>query len=177
MKKIICGALCALFFIACGDSPEDLLKKEVEFQEKMKNLSGETKKKFASQSCKDGLMLACEFANDLYATQVLCDSDKYNGEKKVQACAYLFELYGLGNEKKGIKQDLDKSIECAKKSCDLGRENICKFLVEIYSGDPSNLKEEWRAAFEEYSKKHADPKEAEKYKAKITNTSGGFIVF
>lgn len=167
MKKIICGALCALFFIACGDSPEDLLKKEVEFQEKMKNLSGETKEKFASQSCKDGLMLACEFANDLYATQVLCDSDKYNGKKKVQACGYLFELYAFGSEKKGIKQDLDKSIEYAKKTCDLGGKYRCKFLVAIYSGDLSSWGEKWRAVFEEYSKKHADPKEAEKYKAKI----------
>lgn len=168
MKKLILGALCALFFIACGDSPEDILKKEVEFQEKWRNLTGVTQKKFALQKCRDGLGLACDYGasgepivDDITfeLNQRACDSD-YSSKNKPDYCEKVAGAYRKGNI---VKEDTDKTLEYRKKACELGMRDWCEFLYDVYSGNLSNYSEKIKKAFEKYK----NPAEAEKYKEKI----------
>ncbi|MDY6188632.1 MAG: SEL1-like repeat protein, partial [Campylobacter sp.] len=79
------------------------------------------------------------------------DSD-YSSNHKPHYCSEVAYAYRNGNI---VKEDTDKTLEYAKKACELGRRNWCEFLYDVYSGN--------RTKFEKYK----NPAEAEKYKEKI----------
>ncbi|MCI6178867.1 MAG: SEL1-like repeat protein [Campylobacter sp.] len=112
------------------------------------------------QKCRDGLGLACDYGAsrgtirddiDFELTQRACDSD-YSSNHKPHYCSEVAYAYRNGNI---VKEDTDKTLEYAKKACELGRRNWCEFLYDVYSGN--------RTKFEKYK----NPAEAEKYKEKI----------
>lgn len=159
MKKLIVGALCALFFIACGDSSGGKMSKEEE-----KELSSKADKeirgaknvndklKIAKKYCDKGLANSCQKASNLimeinpsieafdYYVKT-CEYGEYD------ACFYIARMYKGGDKNSAFEKiaNLDynpeKIIYYLKKACEFG---ACVAIGEIESGDNGHgfLKEE-----------------------------------
>lgn len=165
MKKILVGALAALFLIGCsGGNDNDAkiaynaeLGKAGDFKEKLE---------IGLEYCDDGLIKACQDAGAILVTGPATLQDPIKavavGKKACDAgsddaCFRLGKDFMKTNngfspeeielrKKAGVEYDVEKGISYLKKGCEYG-EQSCEALVNIYTGKSNMLGKDIRDAY------------------------------